>query len=115
MTPFSKVHTGLLSAPVLLSPPPSPPMDSCHPLPLQWSELRLGGVEEEPYLLRRNPSTNVVNPFGSSQCYGHGNLIFEVVSLAACTHQPRLSSSLPCLQVMENGHIASVIIFSHGH
>ena len=58
---------------------------------IQWSELHLGQTEEEPYYLKRNPSTNVVNPFGSSQCFGSGNLIFEV---------------------MENGYIASVTIFS---
>jgi hypothetical protein len=56
-----------------------------------WRELHLSSENEEPYLLRRNPSTNVVVPFASSQCHVHGNLIFEV---------------------MDNEHIGSVTIFS---
>lgn len=46
----------------------------------KWSDVvnELGGAVGEPVVLNRASSTNTTNPFGSTNCYGIRNIIFEV-------------------------------------
>ena len=46
----------------------------------QWSEIQdyLTEPTDKPVVLNRSSSTNSINPFGSTFCYGHHNVIFEV-------------------------------------
>lgn len=48
--------------------------------PSQWSEVQdyLMHPSDKPVVLNRSSSTNSSNPFGSTYCYGHQNVIFEV-------------------------------------
>ncbi len=76
-------------------PPPSPPPSPLPPLPplpdsqpsqltvtpsTKWSEVQdyLTTPTDKPVVLNRSSSTNSVNPFGSTYCYGFQNFIFEV-------------------------------------
>ncbi|XP_064391487.1 phagosome assembly factor 1-like [Halichondria panicea] len=59
----------------------------------KWSEVQdyLTTPTDKPVVLNRSSSTNSVNPFGSTYCYGFQNFIFEV---------------------MRNQHIPSVTVYS---
>jgi hypothetical protein len=58
----------------------------------KWESIQsyLLTPENKPVVLNRSSSTNTINPFGSTFCYGVQDMIFEV---------------------MQNGHIASVTIY----
>ena len=62
---------------------------------------------ERPVVLNRASSTNTTNPFGSTFCYGYQDIIFEVCTLYFLP----LRSSPPFLQVMPNGHLASLTLY----
>ena len=63
-----------------LSPFASPPLSPSPPLPPQWSEVGdyLTHPSDKPVVLNRSSSTNSINPFNSTYCYGYQNTIFEV-------------------------------------
>ncbi len=70
----------------LLPPSPLPPLPDSQPSQLtvtpstKWSEVQdyLTTPTDKPVVLNRSSSTNSVNPFGSTYCYGFQNFIFEV-------------------------------------
>ena len=66
---------------------------------------------ERPVVLNRASSTNTTNPFGSTFCYGYQDIIFEVRILYF--PQMRSSHSIThfCVQVMPNGHLASLTLY----
>ncbi|PAA52137.1 hypothetical protein BOX15_Mlig012614g2, partial [Macrostomum lignano] len=61
----------------------------------RWEEISdcLGKQSDRPVVLNRHDSTNTVNPFGPTYCYGHEDLIFEVI---------------PC-----NGQLASLTVYQN--
>lgn len=56
----------------------------------QWSEVQeyLTRPTDKPVVLNRSSSTNSINPFGSTYCYGCQNVIFEVGE--ECAQAPEL-------------------------
>lgn len=52
----------------------------------KWSEIQdyLTEPTDKPVVLNRSSSTNSINPFGSTFCYGHQNVIFEVLYVHMC-------------------------------
>ena len=64
---------------------------------------------ERPVVLNRASSTNTTNPFGSTFCYGYQDIIFEVRNLFS----GKFDELMYFVQVMPNGHIASVSLCLH--
>lgn len=45
----------------------------------KWSKIRETLTpSDQPVVLNRASSTNTINPFGSTFCYGYQDIIFEV-------------------------------------
>jgi len=78
------------------------PQEKCTIKPTsKWSDVVNECGEQavgEPVVLNRASSTNTTNPFGSTNCYGIRNIIFEVMSndyIASVTlYQPKTKDTL---------------------
>ena len=84
ITPATKVWVNCIwdfceLNPCVLFPHAHTPTCTWH-APPQWSEVQdyLMHPSDKPVVLNRSSSTNSINPFGSTYCYGHQNVIFEV-------------------------------------